>query len=73
MNTKEFFLGLLLGAGIVTATTAIASGVLDVRSGPAIGISITTSANGFVVYVANPSGVYKSEDGGETWRALPVK
>jgi hypothetical protein len=73
MNIKEFAVGLLFGAGIGMATSAIAGGVLEVRSGQAVGISIATSANGLIVYVANPSGVYKSEDGGETWRSLPVR
>jgi hypothetical protein len=72
MSKKELIVGLLIGMGIGVATTTMASGVLEVRSGPAVGISIATSANGLTVYVANPSGVYKSEDGGETWRVLPV-
>jgi hypothetical protein len=74
MNIKEFAVGLLFGAGIGMATSAIAGGVLEVRSGQAVGISIATSANGRTVcYGSNPNGICKSEVGGATRGTLLVK
>lgn len=73
MKSKEFALGLVVGLILVITTTAIAKGIVDVRSGPAATISVATSADGLTVYVANPSGIYKSTNGGETWRSLPVE
>lgn len=73
MKSKELALGLSLGAGLAITTTAIARNVIDARSGPAVAISVATSADGSTVHVVNPNGFFKSTDGGETWRSMPVE
>jgi hypothetical protein len=73
MKTRELALGLVIGVGLAATTTAIARSVIDARSGPAVAISVATSADGTIVYVANPNGFFKSINGGETWQSMPVE
>lgn len=72
MNTKLFFLGLALGVGLATAGAIFANNVVDARSGNTAALSVATSADGVIVYVVNPNGFFKSGDGGNTWRSMPV-
>jgi hypothetical protein len=80
---RELFLGLISGAVLATSVVVYATqektqalnprilgGVLTGTPGV---LSITASADGAIVYAATSSGIYKSSDGGETWRQLPVK
>jgi len=80
---RELFLGLIFGAALAMSVVVYANqdktqspnprilgGVLTGTPGV---LSITASADGEIVYAATSSGIYKSSDGGETWRQLPVK
>jgi hypothetical protein len=80
---RELFLGLISGATLATSVVVYATqdktqspnprilgGVLTGTPGV---LSITASADGAIVYAATSWGIYKSSDGGETWRQLPVK
>lgn len=68
---------LSLAVGVTFAATAAFAaqkiGITDVRVGPTAAISIATSADGSVVYIAHGNGVFKSTDGGETWKKLPIE
>jgi hypothetical protein len=75
MLSRKVVVSISVGALFVTALAAAAQklGVTDVRVGPTAAISVATSADGNIVYVAHGNGVYKSTDGGEKWRKLPVE
>jgi len=70
---RELFLGLVLGATLATSVVVYAKDHLPstFAAGPNLGLA--TSADGKTVFVASRQGVWKSSDGGETWRQLPVK
>jgi len=74
MTSRTFAFAALAGA-LASACIAVAAeglGVTNVRVGPTAAIGVATSADGLTVYVANGNGVFKSADGGLTWRRLPV-
>lgn len=73
MKAGNFLVGVIVGILGTIGASLFAQGVLDVRSGPAVGLSIATTADGAIVYAANPNGFFKSRDGGETWQKLPVE
>ncbi len=66
----SFFIGALSATSLSVAAQKL--GVTDVRVGPTAAISISTSADGNIVYVAHGNGVFKSSDGGGTWKKLSV-
>lgn len=75
MVVRVWMVGLAI-ASLGAVSVAVVSqklGVTDIRVGPTAAISVSTSADGKIVYVAHGNGVFKSSDGGETWRKLSVE
>ena len=48
----------------------IAKEITDVRVGNTAAISVATSADGRIVYVAHGNGFFKSTDGGDNWKRI---
>lgn len=83
MKYRDLFFGAMAGAVLASSIVGYATqeksqspnprilgGVLTGTPGV---LSISASADGEIVYAATSWGIYKSSDGGETWRQLPVK
>lgn len=83
MNYRDLMIGIIAGVAITGSIVAYSSqekagsanprvlgGVLTGTPGV---LSIATSADGTTVYAATSWGIYKSIDGGEVWKQLPVK
>lgn len=64
----RYLIGIIFAFALLVLANA--SSLTDVRVGPTATISIATSADGKIVYVAHGNGVFKSEDGGANWAQI---
>jgi hypothetical protein len=77
MSVKSLLIGACSGVILAVSIVAYAARDKSVLGGVLTGtpgvLSIASSADGQTVFIAHADGIYKSVDGGETWRELPTR